>query len=543
MITNALPATAPPIRSSSETLAEKISWTVAAVIGAAYLICIVRLTSFPMQDYANHVARAAVMADLLFHQGARFGQIFQVHLTPLPYVLPDLILMSAVEIFGVAAGAAVFSTLVILSLPCALLFYAHSCNIARRALPFVFLLGLYLSIDWFFIAGFLAFRLSLALIVVSLAFAEILRRRWSLPLFGAYMVVLIVGYLTHLTAPLFMAAALGVSGVVRLCYRTTTLRREICLLVPLAMLLVAYFGVMAPSHVHSAAVMKDWGGPGGTRPWVNKIRNLRYAFMGFDRQVTVSTLVLFAACLLWPIYRARDRLRLGNAACVEQLALVATFLGVYVVLPFEDQITLYVSIRALPMVTILLVVACLRLPAEESAGPIFGDPRVVGLAALLAVANLVYATVPLNSNNTWISHYRAIVSSVPPGAYVLPVHTETSQQYIVHVASHVVTDRGAITPYLFSANFGDPMTYFSYKNPRYAPDFHWYRAQLHGDAKLAADSAVDWARVACNYDFLLVTMPYDPAFIHVPTVKVASNDAAALLAVDKRACPGGGASK
>ena len=144
------------------------------MICAAYVACIVRLTSFPMQDYANHVARADVMADLLFHHGARFGQVFQVHLTPLPYVLPDLILMSAVEIFGVAAGAALFSSLVILSLPCALLFYARSCNIPRRARPFVFLLGLYLSIDWFFIAGFLAFQLSLALIVMSLALAEIL---------------------------------------------------------------------------------------------------------------------------------------------------------------------------------------------------------------------------------------------------------------------------------------------------------------------------------------------------------------------------------
>ena len=541
MISNALGAAAPPLRPSSEARDEKIGWMISAAICAAYVACIVRLTSFPMQDYANHVARADVMADLLFHHGSRFGQVFQVHLTPLPYVLPDLILMSAVEIFGVAAGAAVFSALVILSLPCALLFYARSCNIPRRARPFVFLLGLYLSIDWFFIAGFLAFQLSLALIVMSLALAEILRRRWSAPVFAAYLLVLVVGYLTHLTAPLFMAAALGVSGLVRLWYGTSTLRREICLLTPLAALLVAYFAVMAPSHVHTAAVMKDWGGPGGKRPWVNKIRNLRYGFMGFDRQVTMSTLILFAACLLWPVYRARDRLTLRNAAFVEQLALVATFLGVYGVLPFEDQVTQYVSIRALPMVTIALVFASLRLPTEESAGRIFGDPRLVGLAALLAVANLVYAAVPLTSNNTWINHYRAIAASVPQGAYVLSVHTETSQQYIVHVASHVVTDRGAFTPYLFSANFGDAMAYFSYKNPRYTPDFHWYRAQLHG-GKLAADNAVDWDRVACDYDFLLVTMPYDPALIRLPTVKIASNDAATLLAVDKRACPGGGAS-
>lgn len=101
----------------SDALSGKIGWIAAALIGAAYVACIVRLTSYPMQDYANHLARADVMADILFHHGARFGQVFQVHLTPVPYVLPDLILMCAVEVFGVAAGAGVFTGLVLLSLP------------------------------------------------------------------------------------------------------------------------------------------------------------------------------------------------------------------------------------------------------------------------------------------------------------------------------------------------------------------------------------------------------------------------------------------
>jgi hypothetical protein len=101
------------------------------------------------------------------------------------------------------------------------------------------------------------------------------------------------------------------------------------------------------------------------------------------------------------------------------------------------------------------------------------------------------------------------------------------------VAVHAVLDRGALDPYLFSGNFGDPMSYFRYRNLPYAPDFQWYRAQMQG---LKQDSEVDWNRVACSYDYILITMPYDTAFIRVPTDKVASNDAAALLAVDKQAC-------
>jgi hypothetical protein len=524
----------PPTNADKSTGVGRIGWIAAAVLGAAYVVFIARLTSFPMQDYANHVARAGVMADLLFHHGARFGQYFQLHLTPVPYVLPDLILASAVEVFGVPIGAGIFTAVVILSLPCALVFYAYSCNVAARAWPFLFLLGLYLTTDWFFVVGFLAFRLAIALIVVNLALAEILRRRWSAALYAIYAVVLVFGFLTHLTVLVFTGAALGVSAVVRLWFRTTTLRREVYLLLPLAALFAAYFAVFAEAHVAGASVVHNWAAPGGSSPLVSKIRNLRYDFIGFDRRLTTVTTILFFICILWPVRRELVRPAAAwKPAVAEQLALAATFLGMYFVLPYESEYTLYVDIRALPMVTLSLVFACLRLPSEGASGKAFGDPRMLGLAAMLAAAGLVYVVAPLRINNTWINQFRSVVSYIPPGARVLPVHTETKRPYLIHVAVHAVLDRGALDPYLFSGNFGDPMTYFRYRNLPYAPDFQWYRAQMQG---LKQDSEVDWNRVACSYDYILMTMPYDTAFIRVPTLKVASNDAAALLAVDKQAC-------
>ena len=215
------------------------------MIGAAYVACITRLASLPMQDYPNHVARAAVMADLLFHQGSSFGAYFQVHLAAMPYVLPDLVLMSLLEVFGLAVGTALFTSLALLSLPCAMYFYAQVRNCTPLARLFVFLLSLYLSTDWFFVAGFMAFRLALALIVMSLAIADLLRTRWSTGLFTAHVLVLVAGYLTHLTAPLFVAVALGVSALIRLWAGTTTVRRESYLFAPVAVLLMWHFGVVS----------------------------------------------------------------------------------------------------------------------------------------------------------------------------------------------------------------------------------------------------------------------------------------------------------
>jgi hypothetical protein len=515
----------------SEADVSRIGWIAAALLGAAYVVCIVRLTSFPMQDYANHVARADVMADLMFHHGSRFGQYFQLHLVPVPYVLPDLILAGAVEVLGVPIGAGFFTGLVLLSLPCALVFYAYSCDVAARAWPFLFLLGLYLTTDWFFVAGFLAFRLGLALIIVNLALAQILRRRWRAAPYAAYIVVLALGFLTHLTVLVFTGAALGVSGLVRLWFRDTTVRREIYLLAPLVTLFGAYFAVFAEAHVAGASVVHSWAAPGGS-PWISKIRNLNYDFIGFDRHLTTITTILFFICLLWPVRRELVRPALAwKPAVVEPLALAATFLSLYLILPYESEYTLYVDIRALPMVSLSLVMACLHLPPQGSAGEAFGDLRLLGVAVLLAAAGLLYVSVPLTINNAWINQFRAVVAFIPRGARVLPVHTETQRPYLIHVAAHAVLDRSALNPYLFSGNFGDPMTYFRYKSQPYAPDFQWYRAQMQG-----RHPEVDWNQIACGYDYILMTMPYDAAFIGVPTREVASNAAAALLAVNPQAC-------
>src|SRR4051812_9158735 len=50
------------------------------------------LPTLPLQDLPNHAARGLVMADLLFHHGREFGDRFELHLEPQPYLLGDLLL-------------------------------------------------------------------------------------------------------------------------------------------------------------------------------------------------------------------------------------------------------------------------------------------------------------------------------------------------------------------------------------------------------------------------------------------------------------------
>jgi hypothetical protein len=276
----------------------KLGWMVALVIGAAYLAFLMRLTSFPQQDYPNHVARGVVMADLLFQHGARFGDGFALQWMAVPYILGDLVLASCVHLFGTTAGAAVFSALVLLSLP---------------------------------------------------------------------------------------------------------------------------------------------------------------------------------------------------------------------------------------VITVFAVLAVLRVSA--------GGTMALALAMLLAVGNLAYLEYHVGQNDEWMSRYREVVRAVPRGVAVLSIYAgpQADSRPFVHAGTFVVIDRGGLTPYLFSADHGDPMLYFRSRRQRYRPAEDWYGERRKG----SSTARPDWRRVACDYDFLLLTVPFDPHEIGLPTRTVAMNPSAALLEVqsDQQGCP------
>jgi hypothetical protein len=560
-----LPAHPAPLAAAVSALRDpagiaSLGWAAAAFFCTAYAVYIAQLTSLPFQDYPNHLVRGAVIADLLFDHGTRFGRIFDFQLIPVPYILHDLLLAGCVELFGPVVGAGVFSTLVLLSLPGALLFYMHVNHLAPQARWLVLVISLYLSTDWFFLAGFTAFRLALAMIVVSLALADALRRRRSAPLFALYAFVLLLGYLIHLSSLVFFTTALVSSGLVRLLLRRTTVRVEIYLLIPAAALLALHFGVLVEpySATNPRAYPFEWGDLN------QKFHGLIYEFERYDGRLSKPMMVALAACLLWPIRRDLNWRTLKMPAVVEQLALAAVFLGVYIVLPRAYADAAFVDIRALPMVTLFLLFACLYVADERSSGRAFNTLPVFALATLLVVANFAYLAIHLSNNNSMVARYRAIVTAVPRGAYVLPVYTQPMYTLspLLHAGSYAVLDRGAVTPALFSRDRGDPMKYFRYRHRPYMPDEWWYLSLEKWNRAVEAAYAVegqtyrwrfsfsekqrqwimielapvDWNRIACDYDFLLVTMPFDAAHIRVQTTTAAANETAALLAVDKQGC-------
>jgi hypothetical protein len=542
-------------------LLRTVGWSLVAVICAEYVFYFATLSTFPLQDFPNHLARGAVISDLLFDHGARYGRMYSLQLMPLPYVLHDLLLAAFIKLFGLQAGGALFVVLVLLSMPLALMFYMRAVDLAPRAKQMVFLLGLYLSTDCFFLFAFMGFRLALALLLVSLALVELLRRQWSQRLFWAYAAVLLIGYLTHLTATVFFAVALGASSTLRLWMRTSTLRREAQLWTPLAALLVLHALFLSGSHspADPPPYEFDWG------TWHEKFQHLRFDYLRYGSRLDQPMFLMLLVCLLWPL-RSYLRLdRLTHPAVLEPFLIAAAFLGVYFFLPRFYPDSAFVDVRALPVVLLMLLIAALNVPGPGSSGRAFNTWPMIGLAFLLALMNFTFLVKHIGKYESLLTRYRAVGDVVPAGSYVLPVNTipkDGSLRPLLHAGAYLVTDRNSVIPYLFGGDRGDPMKYFRYRQRPYRPEEEWYRAQLawSGDMertymvagrpytwkfKFSQSSQhwetaelipIDWNRVACQYDFLLMTQPINTALIGVPTRWIRSNEAAALLAVDKSAC-------
>ncbi|HEX8755655.1 MAG TPA: hypothetical protein VF745_04925 [Steroidobacteraceae bacterium] len=556
-----------PVRASRASLTNIIGWPAATLLTAGYAVLIARLTSFPFEDLPDHLARAKVLGDLLFHHGRVWGGTFAFHFRLVPYLLHDLILTSLVASLGTAAGGAVFNELLLLSLPCALLYYMHVNRVAAQARPFVILISLFLATDWFFLVGFAAFRSGVAVLIACIALADALRERWSTRLYAVYLAAVLAGYLEHLTVPAFLAATLVVSGAVRLGYRRADLRAEMRLVLPVIGLLALYFGVLAgPRHPASPSIYSlEWGTVAG------KLQGLRDEFFRYGGRSYGPMMLLLAFCLLWPVRRelASPR-RLLAPEVLEQIALAVAFLGIYALLPKTYSGAAYVDVRALPMVVLFVLFAVLRLTPASSRGGEFASAPALAAAAVLAAVNLAYIGWHLEKNNAWMVRYRAVVAQIPRGALVLPIFTypKVSILPLPHASAFVLLDRDGLIPDLFAGNLGDPMSYFDFVRHPYAPVEQWYRFQqvwnrspvftfhsqgqsyswrFHYDHeehhwRPAVLAPVSWGAVACRYRYILVTQPYDPAYIGVPTHPLTANSSAALLAVDRHACrPGGDA--
>ena len=479
----------------------------------SYVGVIAWFSPLVLQDYPNHLARALVMEDLVFHHGVEFGSTYQYHFLFTPYVLGDLILATLVAVVGVSAAGALWVILTFLSLPLSLYAWLRARRTSPEVTMLMLLISLYLSTDTFFIMGFTEFRLSVAIVFVALALLELLRRRWSWALFATFAGVVVVSYLTHLAATVFIAAAVGTSALWRLLLRQARLLREIAVMIPMLAML-AWHQLVAIHYRQPTDLVNQfsfWGTP------FKKVLHLPWDFLRFNIYQEGVVLVLLGACL---VFARRERLFRKSPEVLEPWGYAVLFLILYVVLPWGQTEASYIDVRTLALVPVFLILGLLNLPRRAtSTGTV-----VHVLAIALVAANLAILTFHFHKSSVWLAQYRAVVAKIPAHSSVLPIYTggRNRNLYIyLHTAAFAVMDRHAVTPYEFSGNVGSPMKYFRYSRLPYAPTEFWYDEARE----------VDWGRVRDTYQYALIMKPFSPIRVPLEGRVVAQNDTAELLAL------------
>ncbi|HEU4627642.1 MAG TPA: hypothetical protein VFS52_22995 [Steroidobacteraceae bacterium] len=494
-----------------------------AILAAAYVLVLGVLSPLTLQDFPAHLETAVTMADLVFHGGSRFGGMFTYHFLFVPYWLGDFGFAALVELLGPQAGGACWVAFVFLSLPCALLYFMHVSGVPVERRALLFLLSLYLATDWFFLMGFLSFRLGLAITLVNLALVSRLRTQWSTPLFLTYAVVVSLGYLTHLTTIAFLLPAVAVPGCLRLWRRTSAVRIEALLLAPIVALGAWHFGVAAGYTLPGDPIENPytWGSID------QKLAGLDVELVRFRPPWDAAMALGLALCMAVSVGRVRLR-NLLDSPVLEMLLLAGTFIAIYLVLPMGYSEAWYVDVRALALVTLCLILACAMLPSVTPWARKSGPALATFAAAVLVALNLVYLERHLARGLAWLGQYRAVLAALPTGARVLPVVTRSRDGYIAtqrHADAFITIDRGGLMPYAFTADTANPEKYLRYVHKPYAPVERWYFDR--------AERSVDWRSIERDYDYVLIDKPYDARRIPLALTTVAENGSAALVAIRK----------
>jgi hypothetical protein len=517
-------------RSERLNLANQMRWSRVAAIAftlllASYLALGLCLENAPMQDLPDHVMRAHIIGDLLFRHGAQFGDLFVFKRNFSPYLGGDLVLASLDWFLGTAWASRVWIALAIGLLPLSVWFALRRQGADSFVASAAGILALFVATDRFFIFGFMNFLFSVACAFFTYGWLCSAARTGRARAYTLYVLLLVVSYVVHLTALIFLTAIAGLSLAIWSVRRELSLRRAALLMLP-PLLLVVFQLVTAPAldligqAMHSASEATRLGGHAGLwwHAMHSKLIGLAFPAQRFNLTGDIVLLgVLIAATVIPILYAGRTAL----GVCAEALLLGLALGFSYAIAPDTIGGVFYAGVRPLQYVYVFLIIAGV-LAARHY-------PRVqraqLVVAVVLAIANLAWVAIYMLPANAALGRYKALTASIPYEARVLPIDTLAFEHYrpFLHAGAYATLSAHAVTPYVFAADNVPNMPYFVFpRRPPYAPHESWY----------AFHWKVSWEQVADGYQYLLVTVPWATGRIRVPYVVVARNQSAALLKIE-----------
>ena len=492
-------------------------WSLAVVSGVSllYLLFLGTLKNFPFSDLPNQLARATIMGDLLFNAGAEYGAQFRLTPAFVPYIGGDLVLAVLTRIFGPEGGGRVWVLATFLSMPAAVWYLLASVRLGHRAWAVATLLSLYFATDWFFVSGMFNYRWALALAIAAYGAFRRYQGSPGVARYALYCLLVVLGYLVHLSAPVLLGTMLAGACAMQLLRRRLAIRVALAGMAPVVAVLAINMVTMQPRALGDVF---RWRGP------VAKLLAAGSSGLRFHAPWESLLFLLVAACLIvvWRQSRGSGRGELADEAC----GVVAALLVLFAILPVEAGSAYDVDSRAIPALEALLMIAVVaRIDARPANRP---AAAALALASCAALANLAYLQVEVGPQDARLGDYRRVLDTLPAGARFLGINTRPAlgrYQPFSHAESLGVLHHQPATANLFGAHNVSFISYFSFRDvPPYAPPVYW---ALHGSRE------VNWAAMRADYDFLLVTRPFDHSLVPIAYSTSSENAVAALLKVEK----------
>lgn len=502
-------ALATQVNDSAASASAPLPVALFLVLLALYAAFGLSLGNAPQWDLPNHITRAHIIADLIFHHAGEFGDQFILNPSFSPYIAGDLLFASLDRLLSTAWACRLCIAASIVLLPLSVWFVVRQQGAGRVAASTAGTLALYVATDSMFTMGFTNFLLSAACALFAYGWFCKAARTSGRYSYACFVLLLLLSYAMHLSALIFFITIAGVSGSLWVLQRRLTVRRAAVLLLPPLLLLLYQIALSPGTNVH---VSYRWG------TWASKLGWFAFQACRFKLTTDLPIFAAFAATAAFPI--AVSSLR-GAAAGAEQLLVAGALALLYVITPTDVGVTAYLDVRALHYASVFLVCAGVRCAEPH--------PRVratqLAAASIVAVLNLVYLAAWMLPQNAALGNYRQLAGRIPADATVLPIDTRTpilAHHYddpFRHAGAYATLESHALTPYLFAGDQQPHLSYFRYTHRPYAPDLLWY----------SNGTRVHWERVLREYRYLLVTVPWDARKIPVPYTVVAQNDVAALL--------------
>lgn len=430
---------------------EALSW--ACLAACLVLVAVPVLVSSypPLFDYANHLARAHVLAEL--HDSAIFRAHFVRGGYLIPNVLADLVVLALIPLVGVMAAG---KLLLLLSFTLTLTgSVALNRQVAGRASPWPLLTALVLYNEGFF-WGFLNYNLGLGLMLWGLACWSAVARRpagWRLACGTAFALLI---FLAHLVAFGLYAVAVAVLELHRLTGRRPSWRAGAVRLAVAAAQFAAplvLFVTLSPSAGLALRAGFDFSVFGKIMPFARVLSS-------GNPDMDLATLsVLFGGVAV--------ALFLGIARCLGSLLRVAAaFLLLVAALPFSLLGSYFLDSR-------IVVAVALVFLASLAPGRVRLHPSWVA-AALLAVLGLRSGALATDWRQQDESHARVIAAldSVPVGSVIVTgvgyrfelgdwVATRRVKPAHEHTTLYATIRRSALVPNIFAHRGQNPLVFRS----------------------------------------------------------------------------------